>query len=120
MKLAVVGSRGYPLPGLVRHFIQEIAHRSPDTVIISGGARGVDTWAADAARLCGLTVVVFPADWDQHGKAAGFVRNTQECDVLLAFWDSTSRGTLDPVRKARKAGKKVRVLGPLGTMVDVL
>jgi hypothetical protein len=37
-----------------------------------------------------------PADWDTHGKSAGFKRNKEMAEVsqgLIAFWDNVSKGT---------------------------
>mgnify|MGYP001559716292 CR=1 FL=1 len=115
MKVAVVGSRNFSHPALVAQVIQRIAQTHPGTEILSGGARGVDTWAAEAARVAGLPVTVFPADWNRYGRGAGMFRNSQiveAADVILAFWDGVSRGTQDTIRKAREAGKKVRVITP--------
>lgn len=71
--------------------------------IIAGGARGVDTWAAEWANSMqdatgDVTLQVFPADWKTHGKKAGWVRNNQmvtegQPSHALGFWDGTSRGT---------------------------
>lgn len=112
-KIAVVGSRNFSNPALVAQVVQQIAQRHPDAEILSGGARGVDTWAVDAAKAAGLKTTVFPADWDQYGRGAGMIRNSQiveAADTILAFHDGVSRGTLDTIRKAREAGKKVRVI----------
>ena len=118
MRLAVVGSREFPLWAryLVERAIAKIARKAPDTVIISGGAQGVDTWAADAGRAHGLEVieeVVTDEEWDLHPKQAGLMRNTRVVamsDAVLAFHDGVSRGTMDTVRKAREAGLKVQVI----------
>lgn len=116
-KVAVVGSRGYPSLGFVREFVRRLAARDPGATVVSGNARGVDRAAEEEARAAGLEVVSLPADWDTHGKAAGFIRNGQiveRCDAVAAFWDGRSRGTADTVRRAEVAGKKVSVWGPDG------
>lgn len=73
-------------------------------VIVEGEAKGADTLAKQYAEEKGYTVVPFPADWDKHGKSAGYKRNEQmhlyiasptgkndrEC---ICFWDGKSRGT---------------------------
>jgi len=113
MRLAVVGSRNFPRPDLIREFIQKLAARDPYVVIVSGGAKGVDSWAAVAAQEAGLSVVVYPADWATHGKTAGFLRNTsivENSDRCVAFWDGCSHGTQDTVGKFKKAGKPVQVV----------
>lgn len=64
---------------------------------ISGGAkRGPDALIVEWARKHGYECFIFEADWDAHGKAAGFMRNAkmrEELTHLLAFWDGESKGT---------------------------
>ena len=57
--------------------------------------------------------MVLTADWDRLGKGAGIIRNSQiieRCTSVLAFWDGVSRGTLDSITKAIRAGKAVRIV----------
>ena len=114
MKIAIVGSRDYPRLNAVAAFVAVLPE---DTEIVSGGARGVDQAAADAARRSKKLLYVFEADWKAHGKRAGFLRNQEIVDYsdkVVAFWDGKSRGTLDTITKARAAGKPVTVFGPDG------
>ena len=110
--VGIVGSREYPM--LER--IDKLVSTFPKgTRIISGGARGPDKAAADAASKHGLDFVVFPADWGNEGKAAGFNRNTkivEASDIIIAFWDLKSSGTKDTINKALKAGKAVTIYPP--------
>lgn len=112
MKIAIVGSRGYADEQEVRAFVRSL--NEGDTVV-SGGARGVDSWAEDEARKRGLEVKVFPADWDRLGRRAGFVRNADivaYSEAVVAFWDGSSKGTASTIRLARQAGKSVEVRTP--------
>jgi hypothetical protein len=111
-RVAIVGSRNYPDEAAVRRYVDALPE---GTVVITGGARGVDTWAEQSARLRGLEVVVHLADWNKHGRAAGMIRNTtivNDADRGVAFWDGQSRGTMDTVRKMRRAGKPIEVIEP--------
>lgn len=114
-KVAIVGSRNGHAPGTqerVRAFVERLAESGEVEAIVSGGAAGIDRWAAQAARDFGLEVIEFLPDWSQ-GKGAGFERNTKivvEADVVVAFWNGVSRGTMDSVRKAERMGKKVKVI----------
>jgi uncharacterized phage-like protein YoqJ len=113
MRLGVVGSRDFPNRFLVEETVRRIAQRFPKAVLVSGGARGVDTWAAEAGRACGLQVIEHSPDYDTHGKGAPLERNTtivEDSDALLAFWDQRSRGTLDTLRKAKERGKNIRIV----------
>lgn len=112
MKVAIVGSRGYPELEHVRQLVRKL---DASDVVITGGAPGVDQTAEDEARLRGLEVVVLHADWRAHGPSAGPIRNTaivRACDRLVAFWDGTSRGTLDAITKARARGLLVTIKRP--------
>jgi hypothetical protein len=103
-RVAIVGSRGYPDRLLVESFVN---HLPSDTVVISGGAKGPDSWAEAVARARGLEVVVLIPDWEAQGKMAGPIRNQKiidQAEILVAFWDGKSRGTADSIRRARAKG----------------
>ena len=105
MRYLICGSREFADPKQVDDYIKRLP---PLSTIISGGARGVDTWASNAAKRYGHKTLIFPADWKKYGKAAGFVRNKQMIDEgkpdhVVAFWDGESKGTsmmIDFVKKA--------------------
>lgn len=108
-RVAVVGSREYPDLVMVAKCVRALF---PGTVVITGGAQGVDKTAEKAARIYGLAVEVYHADWKKHGRAAGPVRNKQivdACDRMLAFWDGESPGTRNAINLAKKAGKPVAI-----------
>jgi hypothetical protein len=110
LRIAVVGSRDWPSPVHVLQVLQDLP--CDEIAIISGGARGVDTFAADWAKRKGVPLTVFDADWDTHGKAAGPIRNTaivEAAEVVIAFVDGPSKGTKDAIKKAKAAGKQVVV-----------
>ncbi len=98
MRVAIVGSRKYPNWHQVHSLVRS---RLPEAcTIVSGGAEGVDTWAANAARKR----LGFPEPRIFLPKkplpAGYFIRNQQIvdfADVLIAFWDGRSRGTMDTV-----------------------
>lgn len=103
MKVAIVGSRNYHSEGNVADFVSGL---DLDDEIVSGGAAGPDSWAV---RYAGVRLIkVFPAEWEEYGKSAGYRRNADivnYADVVFAFWDGLSKGTLDTITKAAKAGK---------------
>lgn len=90
-----------------------LASLPKDSVIMEGGARGADGHARFAAKVLGLRVETYPADWDIYGRAAGSIRNQKMldagADLVLAFPLPGSRGTWDMVRRAERAGIEVRV-----------
>lgn len=105
LKIAIVGSRDYANLPQIRHYVQSLPR---GTIIVSGGARGVDSVAEAAAVECGLQTLIFYPDWDKHGRSAGFIRNNdiiKSSDIVVAFWDGVSRGTLSSINLAKKYGK---------------
>jgi predicted Rossmann fold nucleotide-binding protein DprA/Smf involved in DNA uptake len=109
MRLAVVGSRSWVDAAAITRAVSSF---SEATEIVSGGADGADTIAATVARNLGLGLVEIRPDYLRHGKGAPLVRNREIvdlADVVLAFWDGKSRGTMHAVNYARKKGKVVHV-----------
>ena len=52
------------------------------------------------------------ADWERYGRAAGPKRNkliVDAADVVIAFPSLYSKGTLNTIKLAKKAGKQVEV-----------
>ena len=83
------------------------------TLIIQGGARGADRLARAWAEWRGVPCDEYEADWDRHGKRAGFLRNRDmlvegQPDFVIAF--PGGRGTADMVRQSRAAGVNVTAL----------
>lgn len=110
--VAIVGSREFPDEERVRNFVRSLPR---ETVIVSGGANGVDTWAEDEARKLGMTVYVYPADWKAYGKRAGFIRNVyivRAAERVVAFWDGRSPGTKSAIEIAQREGKSCMVVRP--------
>jgi hypothetical protein len=77
--------------------------------VVCGMAAGADMLGMEFANRNGLVVHEFPADWDQHGRAAGHIRNAQMGQFakdnggkLLALWDGKSRGTAGMITWAQK------------------
>jgi len=94
MRTIIAGSRGI----VDIRYVQWAVHHSGIQIseVVHGGARGVDTLAGQWAAANNVPVKVFPADWNTHGKAAGFMRNQEMAayaQALIAIWDGVSRGT---------------------------
>ena len=110
----MVGSRSYPALDIVAAYVTALPAGS---VVISGGAPGVDTAAEDAAVARGLATRIFQADWQTHGRKAGPLRNAQivsEADRIAAFWDGRSRGTLNTVVLAAERGLPIDIFDAEG------
>lgn len=75
------------------------------STVICGCANGVDKLGEEWAKLNNIDVEYFPADWDRHGKKAGFIRNkemAENADCLIAIIKDNSKGTrsmIDIIKK---------------------
>jgi hypothetical protein len=97
---------------------RELAALGPGTVVVHGACRGADMLSDSVASVLGYGRRSFPAKWDEHGRAAGPIRNRHmvkanpDIELVLAFHNniSASRGTADMVSVARKVGIPVRIV----------
>jgi hypothetical protein len=120
MNVAIVGSRTGVNEQAVRRFVRSLAQKHPGASVVSGGARGVDSWAEDEARRLDMPRLVYLPDWERFGKSAGFRRNSEivnAADVVVAF-TTGSRGTAHTISLARAAAKPVHVHGPMGERLE--
>lgn len=123
MRIAVVGSREFPNLVQVIDFVMELP---VDTVVVSGGARGVDAAAEWAAKVRKLPdpKIYYPDIQKGMNRfeviRALFTRNTQiaeDADEVHAFFcvGQRSNGTFDTVMKAKRLGKYVVIHWADGT-----
>lgn len=101
MKLAIVGSRNFTDYKRFSRIIDKV--QGDITLIVSGGARGADTLAERYAKEKAIPYLIFPADWDKHGKRAGMLRNqdiVDNADAMVAFLAPESKGTKDSIKRA--------------------
>lgn len=109
MKVAVIGSRSFNDYQRLKDTLSKI----DISLLVSGGANGADKLGEQYANENNIPTKIFLPDWEKHGKAAGFLRNTDiinEADLVVAFWDQQSNGTRDSIQKAEKQGKKVIII----------
>lgn len=125
MKLGITGSRSITEFDFLPYFMMQNREfrlfcrrnglgRRKITAVITGGARGIDTLAFQAAESAGIRNLRYLPDRTKfRGKTilkAFQARNEQivdGCDVLLAVWDGRSRGTANTLSYARKVNKPV-------------
>lgn len=117
-KLIVAGGRDFLDYTLLSHELMHLVigplapYKDHDVSIVSGMARGADALGAKFARANGVQLYEFPADWDKHGKRAGFMRNEQMgnfADGLVAFY-SGSNGTGHMIKYMHSLNKPVWVI----------
>ena len=83
------------------------------TKIVSGGAKGADSLSERYAKENNIPTEIYLAQWDLFGKKAGFLRNTtiiENSELVVAFWDSRSKGTRDSIGKANKLKKNTFIV----------
>lgn len=102
-KIIVAGSRSFSDYKLMSITLRTIFKRYKNIKIISGHARGADKLGEVYAWKHKIPLQVFPADWKTYGRRAGAIRNEKMAsvgNVLVAFWDGISKGTLDMITVA--------------------
>ena len=107
MKIAIIGSRNLSVKNLEDYIPENV------TEIVSGGAKGIDSDAANYAMEHRLKLKVFLPEYERYKRAAPLKRNIQiaeYADECLAFWDGASKGTLHTVELFRKLGKNVTII----------
>jgi hypothetical protein len=112
----VVGSRSITDKNKIFETLDKFCDEN--SVIVSGGARGVDSIAENYADSRGLKKVIMPADWNTYGKRAGYVRNEEMHRYIakytnracIAFWDGISKGTAHNFDLAKKYDTFIQVI----------
>lgn len=112
MKIAIIGSRECSNIDFVGN-LEAVLNVSKDDTIISGGAKGIDTLAANYAKEKKISLIEFLPDYKKNGRAATFIRNREIVDnsnVVVAFWNGNSKGTKYTLDYARKKEKRIIVV----------
>ena len=111
MKVAIIGSRGFNDYELVKKTLGPVKEKI--TLIVSGGARGADTYGAMYAQEIGVPVQIFLPDWETYKRSAGYIRNKEivsNSDVVIAFWDGISNGTQHSFKLAKELNKPIKII----------
>lgn len=113
MDIGIVGSRKRLDKGNVIKLVDSL---NDNDTVISGGCRGVDSWAEERAKERGLKVIVFKPDLSDIKNKGDMIhryytRNkliANECDVLYAFVSSNRKGgTENTIKHAKELNKEV-------------
>ncbi|MGW6535198.1 DUF2493 domain-containing protein [Streptomyces sp. NPDC055051] len=117
MLILVTGSRDWPDARTVEQEIFRALYEAKtphrEALLIHGACpTGADAHADRYATSTGMNVRRFPADWERHGKRAGYLRNADMValvpDVCLAFILDGSRGASMTANLAQEAGIETR------------
>ena len=106
--MLVTGSRTWTDTGTIRDALASV-WGDGSAVLVSGACpRGADRFAEACWTRWGGRVERHRADWDRHGRAAGYRRNTamveRGAEVCLAFLRGNSRGASHTAALAEAAG----------------
>lgn len=107
MNVAIIGSRHITTLDLATYIPENC------TLIVSGGAMGVDTLAERYAVKHGIQTMIICPDYERYGRSAPIRRNAiivDNADMVLAFWDGQSRGTKYTIDYAKAHNKPVNVI----------
>ena len=114
MKVIIAGSRNFNDYNLLVEKCNSILTNISDNIeIVSGTAIGADQLGERYGKEKGYNIKQFPANWDEFGKKAGYIRNEQMAmyaDALIAFWDGESKGTKHMIDLGKKRGLKIRIV----------
>jgi hypothetical protein len=107
VKVLVTGSRNYTDIKFVRDTLDKLHKEYNFTVLIEGGASGVDYIAGSWANTIKIEHVVVNAEWNIYGRAAGSKRNQKMIDeyrpdMVVAF--PGGNGTKDMIERSKKVG----------------
>lgn len=113
IRVIVAGSRvhipEYHFDRLVRQLIAGIETDDIRVLFVSGMANeGADKQIVEWCDLNSYDYEPYPANWDEFGKRAGFIRNGEMAkvgDILLAFWTQQSKGTANMIEQMQHLGK---------------
>ena len=107
MKLLIVGSRSLSNIDIGKYIPKDV------DIIISGGAKGIDTLAERYADKNGISKLILKPKYNLYGKGAPLKRNEEMitlADKVLVFWDGRSRGTKFTIDKANALGIEVEII----------
>ena len=112
MKVIVAGGRDFSNYILLKESCDSLI-KDKVTEIVSGKAKGADSLGEKWANENNIKIAPFPANWDKHGKSAGYIRNSEMAnygECLIAFWDGKSKGTKNMIDIATNKGLEVHVI----------
>lgn len=122
IKLAIVGSRTFDDQSIFDKVMSKLEEKYEIETIVSGGAKGADSFGEKWADSHDINKQIFYPDWERYGKRAGFLRNIdiiKNCDVCVAFWDGKSHGTKHDIDLCDEYGKVCYVVNFIDKTVKI-
>ena len=113
MKLIIAGGRQFNDYDLLCTHVSKLIVDTSKNEIVSGMADGADSLGVRYAEENNVSLIKMPADWNKHGKSAGYKRNEEMAkiaDACICFWDGESRGTKHMIDLAKKYNLITKVI----------
>lgn len=115
MRVVIAGSRNLKIGPVA---LSSLVHTAPFynemTQILSGGASGIDSYAAMYADHYGIPFTEYRPEYRKYtAKAAPIIRNkamADNADALIAVWDGKSRGTRNMIDEAKARNLKIHLI----------
>lgn len=108
VRLVIAGGRDFIGTENDFEHISDLCIKYCVTEIVSGCARGADQFGENCAARLNIPVKYFPADWEKHGKSAGYIRNHEMAVYTnLVHLFPGERGTKMMLDLSLKLGKKL-------------
>lgn len=113
MRVLITGSRDWTNVDAIRQILEAFSAKfikNDEKVTLVSGAcpTGADALCEQIAEELGWTIERHPADWNTHGKRAGFLRNAEMVktnpDYCLAFIKNGSKGATMTANLSQKSG----------------
>lgn len=104
MKILIAGSRNIEAFDLSPYIPKET------TLIISGGAKGIDKIAEEYADKHKISKLILLPQYNLYGKSAPIKRNEMMVDIadtVIVVWNGKSRGTKSTLQYSKKKNKNV-------------
>ena len=111
MRVIIAGTRTITDYGFVEDAINKSGFDI--TEVVCGMASGVDSLGERYAKEHDIPVAYYPADWDVHGRRAGYIRNIEmakNADALIAIIKDDSPGTMHMIKEAMRRGIKTCIV----------
>ena len=112
MRIAIIGSRNFNNRTLVINRITEIINNNLIDQVISGGAKGVDSWVEEVCKHKKINInIIRPINPTE--KINYLYRNIEIitlADKVYAFWDGKSKGTQFVINYCRARNKPLEII----------
>jgi hypothetical protein len=113
VKIAITGSRGTTDQELIDSILNE--YKDICKLIIHGGCpNSPDILAESWAQRNNIKTEIVRPDYDTYPKRYAPIQRNEvivsKADILIAFWDGVSKGSLSTVKFAEKKGIPIKII----------